>query len=183
MDGWNPHAAKKIDKQRNASILPYGLNDGCLIASRRVVPHARWRLAVHEGLQPRSRRLPVLVPRRQRHPGDLVWWLRVPRAVGNRTDGNFSRDPEDSSSEARGATDGLVGAVGIALRREQIDELNRELNRELDRELDRKLDRELDRELDRDHARRSRHRASVRRIAWVAPTSIEDRANSAHALE
>ncbi|MFT3693143.1 MAG: MXAN_2562 family outer membrane beta-barrel protein [Kofleriaceae bacterium] len=46
--------------------------------------------------------------------GYYVWWMTAP-------DGSFSRDPTDLSNKARGASAGLVGAVGIAIRAERID--------------------------------------------------------------
>lgn len=46
--------------------------------------------------------------------GYYVWWATAP-------DGSFSSAPKDSGNKARGATDGLVGAVGIAIRAERID--------------------------------------------------------------
>ncbi len=46
--------------------------------------------------------------------GYYVWWATAP-------DGSFSSDPMDSGNKARGATAGLVGAVGVAFRLERID--------------------------------------------------------------
>ena len=46
--------------------------------------------------------------------GYYVWWSTDPA-------GNFSRDPMDANNRALGATAGLVGSVGIAIRAERID--------------------------------------------------------------
>ena len=46
--------------------------------------------------------------------GYYIWWATAP-------DGSFSADPKDANNKARGATAGLVGAVGIAIRAERID--------------------------------------------------------------
>jgi hypothetical protein len=46
--------------------------------------------------------------------GYYVWWATAP-------DGSFSTDPMDSNNKALGATAGLVGALGIAVRAERID--------------------------------------------------------------
>jgi hypothetical protein len=46
--------------------------------------------------------------------GYYVWWATAP-------DGSFSTDPMDKNNKALGATAGLVGAVGIAIRAERID--------------------------------------------------------------
>ncbi|MEP6865792.1 MAG: MXAN_2562 family outer membrane beta-barrel protein, partial [Deltaproteobacteria bacterium] len=46
--------------------------------------------------------------------GYYVWWSTDPA-------GNFSRDPMDANNRALGATAGLVGAVGLAIRAERID--------------------------------------------------------------
>lgn len=46
--------------------------------------------------------------------GYYVWWATAP-------DGSFSTAPTDAHNKARGATAGLVGAVGLAIRAERID--------------------------------------------------------------
>jgi hypothetical protein len=46
--------------------------------------------------------------------GYYVWWATAP-------DGSFSTDPMDANNKALGATAGLVGSLGIAIRAERID--------------------------------------------------------------
>ncbi|MEO8841063.1 MAG: MXAN_2562 family outer membrane beta-barrel protein [Kofleriaceae bacterium] len=46
--------------------------------------------------------------------GYYIWWATAP-------DGSFSTDPMDANNRALGATAGLVGSVGIAVRAERID--------------------------------------------------------------